>query len=221
MSEEATSPLEYMRRVIAETEAMMAQQLHAARTEDDVRGLARALLTQADAVAATLATLAPLKAPACRQGCDACCHNLIQVRPLFAILAVDYVRATFSAEQLRALSERLGSARAPHCPFLAEGLCSIYAARPMVCRGYYSFDAALCAQGKACEKDLGYQGEGAHALHQLMVFLLVLERRLEAVEADCGLESGPVFLDNAVRILLTDSTATTRWLAGEQVFSEA
>lgn len=213
------TPLAYMREKMADAEALFTAHLTAVSAESGVVDLARDLLVLCEEVAAELLRLAPVKQLDCRAGCDTCCRNLIQVRPIFAFLAMSEARRTFPPEQFEILADRLLNG-SPFCPFLFDGRCAVYQARPMVCRGYYSLDRRKCEQGDYCEKDLGYQGEDAHAAHQLMVFLFALEKRIESLEAAAGLEQGAVFLDTAARIILKDPGAATRWLAGERVFSE-
>lgn len=187
--------------------------------ESDICHLAEEMLAASDAVAATLQYICPVPPLACRVGCDTCCHSLIQVNPVFAFLAIAQARDTMDPDRLQVLAERLASGT-PFCPFLFDGACSIYAARPMVCRGYYSFDVTQCEQGECCEKSLGYQGDDAHAAHQNMIFLYVLEQRIESIENTLGLDPGPVFLDAAARILFATPESGARWLKGERLFSQ-
>ncbi|MBB2190191.1 hypothetical protein HLH34_09445 [Gluconacetobacter azotocaptans] len=212
------SPLAYMREKMTQADAAFRHDLAAATDGTDVSRLARTLLALCDDVADELLRIGPVKPLACRAGCDTCCRSLIQVNPVFAVLAVAEARRTFSRDRFQALKDRLASGT-PFCPFLFDGVCSIYHSRPMVCRGYYSLDLDLCKQGDYCEKNLGYQGDEAHAAHQLMIFLFSLEKRIEGIEADLGLDPGPVFLDAAARVLLETPTAPDAWLSGGRIFS--
>lgn len=214
----APSPLALMRERMAVADRELRRRLPEANDEDDLLGLAAELLALAEDVSARLQEVAPVKPLACRAGCDHCCRNMIQVRPLFAILAVATAKARFTPARMTEFIDRLVKGT-PFCPFLFDGRCSIYEARPMVCRGYYSLDLARCLAGDFCEKDLGYQGDGAHAAHQLMVFLFALEKRIESIEAELGLEQGLVLLDQAARILLARPDSAQRWLWGERVFT--
>ncbi|GAA4502759.1 YkgJ family cysteine cluster protein [Gluconacetobacter tumulicola] len=207
------SPLAYMRQKMDQADSTFRRDLQAATGEADLVLLARRILQLCDEVAETLKRLSPTAPLACTKGCDTCCHSLVQVNPLFAILAVHEAWHTFPPERLQLLKERLASPPA-FCPFLFDGSCSIYAARPMVCRGYYSLNFDLCRQGEFCEKHLGYQGDQAHAAHQFMIFLFALEKRLESIETEFGLQGDPVFLNMAARTLLETPGAPERWLAG-------
>ncbi len=98
--------------------------------------------------------------PPCRAGCFYCCRFHIVTNLAEAHLLAQYVRKTFSVEQMAALrtrthqwhawdSSRPGrpapaataqadlSAYEHCCPLLVEGACSAYPARPMVCRTHY------------------------------------------------------------------------------------
>lgn len=214
----AASPLALMRERMAVADGELRRRLPQATSESDLLALAAGLLALAEEVSTGLQSLAPVRPLACRAGCDHCCRNMIQVRPLFAILAVASAKARFTPARLAEFIDRLVTGT-PFCPFLFDGQCSIYDARPMVCRGYYSLDLARCLEGDFCEKTLGYQGDDAHAAHQLMVFLFALEKRIEAIEAELGLEQGLVLLDQAARILLARPDSALRWQQGERVFT--
>ncbi|MFW7267238.1 hypothetical protein ACMAUO_04605 [Gluconacetobacter sp. Hr-1-5] len=211
------SPLTYMRQKMNQADAAFRRDLPAATNEADLLRLARRTLDFCEDVADTLRQISPTAPRSCARGCDTCCRSLVQVNPLFALLAVHEARQTFPPDRLQALKDRTETG-VPFCPFLFEGNCSIYAARPMVCRGYYSLDVALCRQGDFCEKHLGYQGDQAHAAHQFMIFLFALEKRLESIEAEIGLKSDPVFLNSAARTLLTTPDGPERWRTGTQPF---
>lgn len=188
---------------MAEAEALIAARLPSARSTAAQAELARDLLALCDGLAEALHRVAPVDFPICAAGCDTCCLNRIQVRPMFAALAITEARRALPAGQFATLEARLRG-EPTFCPLLFDGRCAIYAARPMVCRGYYSFDRRLCEQGNYCEGDLGYQGEDAHAAHQFLAFLFALEKRIEAAETACGAEPGPVYLDSALRRLLDE-----------------
>lgn len=207
------SPLEYMREKMAQADSMFRSDLSAASDDAAIVGLAGKILALCNEVAGELQKLCPVRPVACHDGCDTCCHSLVQVNPVFAALAVEEARRSFDAEQFAILRDRLASPPR-FCPFLFDGKCSIYQSRPMVCRGYYSFDVELCKQGDFSEKSMGYQGDDAHAAHQYMIFLFVLEKRIENIEQEMGLDAGPVFLHDAVRALLKDPATLDLWRTG-------
>ena len=98
----------------------------------------------------------------CGQGCAWCCHQPIRVTAPEAIAIADALREAYPADWLatlkRMLTDRvqriaaLGdnaaylAARLP-CAFLApDNSCSIYAWRPVVCRGYHSLSKSACQE---------------------------------------------------------------------------
>jgi Fe-S-cluster containining protein len=95
----------------------------------------------------------------CKEGCSYCCCKpgvLVSV-PEFARI-LEYVRAAFSSDDVSALTERAHAYAAQMhgrhfddfvndsvpCPFLHEARCSVYAIRPLVCRGYNSTSVDAC-----------------------------------------------------------------------------
>ncbi|MGE0115575.1 MAG: YkgJ family cysteine cluster protein [Steroidobacteraceae bacterium] len=95
---------------------------------------------------------------ACKAGCSWCCHFSVDVRPVEVFNILDYLQQAFTVREqqrlradIEANSQVLGrldeEQRMLHnikCPFLAEGRCSIYAARPQTCRNYHATSAAGC-----------------------------------------------------------------------------
>jgi Fe-S-cluster containining protein len=99
--------------------------------------------------------------PSCSRGCAHCCSQEILVPRAEAEAIVDWLRASWSTEQLDALKDRLRAWLAwhhgeftrrvragedrqtvayedgPGCAALRDGTCSIYAVRPTMCRMHY------------------------------------------------------------------------------------
>ena len=95
---------------------------------------------------------------ACREGCSACCHRLVTAALPEVLTAVQHITQNWTSEDREAFQKRalkseiengpfwrdeLMEARAA-CPFLVEDRCSIYAIRPVACRGASSVNAATC-----------------------------------------------------------------------------
>src|SRR5918994_1737030 len=93
---------------------------------------------------------------ACSADCAYCCYvpRVLVTLPELARI-VERVR-TWPADEIEALKTRLEShilaqssdvrcpAARPPCAFLVAGRCSIYDARPLVCRGQHAYDVQQC-----------------------------------------------------------------------------
>lgn len=112
---------------------------------------------------------------ACKPGCNHCC----QLMPTGSAPEVAWILEnlqTWEEGDRQALIERMREyvgAAEPHrpegftrfrkaCPFLVDGLCSIYAYRPLFCRGITSENAELCEEfnkSPSAEEVFGPNGE--------------------------------------------------------------
>jgi Fe-S-cluster containining protein len=105
----------------------------------------------------------------CAPGCDACCSSAALATPFEIPVVIEAVRAMPPGERAalhtrlqawaRALRNagvdvmddeppiRLYEGARATCPFLQDHRCSIYAVRPLACRGHYVIDApaSVCA----------------------------------------------------------------------------
>jgi uncharacterized protein len=103
--------------------------------------------------------------PECKAGCSSCCHSRVEISDPEALLIARHLRegpTALMAQRTAGLraqaSQRVNgpaNQRTP-CAFLDEGLCSIYAIRPAVCRKAHSLSAAHChSQAAEIPQDLG------------------------------------------------------------------
>lgn len=74
----------------------------------------------------------------CRKGCSACCYVNVQTTPL---------EASYIEEMTGIKMNKLMKGYMPHldqkntpCPFLKDGVCSVYDYRPMACRSFATID---------------------------------------------------------------------------------
>ncbi|MGE5537834.1 MAG: YkgJ family cysteine cluster protein [Gemmatimonas sp.] len=163
---------------------------------------------------------------ACRKGCTFCCSlNVSAVAPqIFAV--ADHIRANVA--DLPAEIARIDAADAhtrgldaygrfvnkAFCAFLIDGACSVYPARPAVCRG------ALSRSALACES--AYRGETADnpaAIDAATVYRTACDEAFLAVLHKRGLRLAAYELAHAVLVALSDAEAETRWRTGEDVFA--
>jgi Fe-S-cluster containining protein len=96
---------------------------------------------------------------ACREGCSFCCSQAVTATVPEIVRVADHIRAHWTSEMIHALRERIqgykkvlmpftfgqGEVAPRHpCPLLKDGACSVWLARPLVCRSYNSFDSKPC-----------------------------------------------------------------------------
>lgn len=175
---------------------------------------------------------------ACRQGCSHCCHQTVGVTPLEAFAIVEHLVHTRSDDELTvllaALESRVRETRgltaaeqySPRfpCVFLADGECSIYEARPLVCRGMNSLDADACQRRMFDEESRArFLTEGQDGLCYVEPILgaKAVSAGLQFTLEDLyGLDMRPGDMHVAVRAVLADARTkaprlTQRWIAGE------
>jgi Fe-S-cluster containining protein len=164
----------------------VTSQEHAhAREEIAALGPVAAYQRSRDRHDARLAAAPDASTLACKAGCSWCCHFSVDVRPVEVFSILEFVEQHLApSEQSRVRNEIAANAavleklsdlervqRNLKCPFLNEGRCTIYAARPQTCRNYHATNAAGC-QKSFEEPDnldidpdfapLVYQAGGAH-----------------------------------------------------------
>jgi Fe-S-cluster containining protein len=129
---------------------------------DEIRSLGpeRALARSQERHDARLASAPDVGTLACRAGCSWCCYFTVDVRAVEVFRILDVVEQSFTAAEkervysqvransalLKDLDEDERVACNLKCPFLNEGRCTIYAARPQSCRNYHATNAAGCQQ---------------------------------------------------------------------------
>jgi Fe-S-cluster containining protein len=135
-------------------------------------------------------------AAACQAGCAYCCHGPVHLTPLELLNVVLYVASpVVSIAQRTAWGQRIEHqtamssgmtvqaqiGRSMACPFLLENQCSIYAVRPMLCRGRNAFDSAPCQAGFA---------DPTHPVQ----FEMLQEQTLEAEQKKYALGASTIFV---------------------------
>jgi Fe-S-cluster containining protein len=156
---------------------------------------------------------------ACAPGCCFCCYLPVDVLAPEAFRIAAHLQQTRSPGALAELEYRLG-AQAPHylgarpCVFLAQGRCSIYEVRPMVCRGYNSLSQERCeAFYNDASIDLtGTKDRVAGRLAEAM------EEGVIAGLNTLGLDAQWYELPSAILRALETTDGQARWARGESVF---
>jgi Fe-S-cluster containining protein len=137
---------------------ILAEETRQARAEIEQLGPIAAYENSRRRHDARLAAAPDAHTLACKNGCYWCCYFTVDVRAVEVFSILDFMQRELSAEQLarvrgeieansallQGLSEQERMRRNVKCPFLAEGRCSIYAARPQTCRNYHATDVTGC-----------------------------------------------------------------------------
>jgi hypothetical protein len=163
---------------------------------------------------------------ACRKGCTFCCSLSVSATAPQVFTVADHIRA--NAIDLVAETARIEIAdlhtrgldgygrfvNKAFCAFLVEGACSVYPARPSVCRGVLSRSA------QACERAFrGETPDNLAAIDDASVFRTACDEAFWAVLHKRGQRLAGYELAHAVLVALKEPDAEVRWLAGEDVFA--
>lgn len=190
-----------------------------AQRASEAAGMAQALIEKALEARPATAALA------CRKGCAYCCHSFVGViapevfRLAAAVraskageLAVDSVRGRCDPLKSISPADRIG--RKLPCPLLVEGLCGVYADRPMVCRQTTSLSLQACVdEYEDRNRHTQVPVSPLHLAHAGNVHVALLGALHGA-----GLPAEAHELSGALDIALATPDAERRWLAGEDVF---
>jgi Fe-S-cluster containining protein len=164
---------------------ILKQERRQARHEIRDLGVFRALENSQQRHDARIAAAPDVGTLACRAGCSWCCYFTVDVRAAEVFTILDFVEQSFAPEErarvyaeVRANSMALGKlgegkrvTRNVKCPFLNEGRCTVYEARPQSCRNYHATRVAGCRQSYEEPENLNidpdfapgvYQAGGAH-----------------------------------------------------------
>jgi len=153
-----------------------------ARARDEIRdlGVLRAFERSRQRHDARIAAARDVGTLACRAGCAWCCYFTVDVRAVEVFLILDFIEQSFTPEekvrvhaQVRANSALLGglgeverATRNVKCPFLSEGRCTIYAARPQTCRNYHATNVDGCRQSYQEPENTDIDPEFAPGVYQ-------------------------------------------------------
>ena len=161
---------------------------------------------------------------ACRRGCSYCCHGYVsasapqifaaaaQIRRDTAGCAATRERVQALAERVHGLAWRARIALREPCALLTDGSCTIYAARPLACRGYVSYSVESCRRAyEALTDEVVIPAPYASVRS-------ALESALRAALKACALPAVSYELTGGLAKALAEPDAEPRWLAGETVF---
>ena len=213
-----------------------------ARARDEIRdlGVLRALERSQQRHDARIAAAPDVGTLACRAGCTWCCYFTVDVRAAEVFGILDFVEQSFTPEQkarvyaevransvaLRKLGEGERVTRNIKCPFLNEGRCTIYGARPQSCRNYHATNVAGCRQSYEEPENLDidpdfapgvYQAGGAH-VEAVSTAMRDAGYDVNAYELNCALDAA--LLDPGARERFESGLKPFIGLSGEEVLAE-
>lgn len=163
---------------------------------------------------------------ACSAGCAYCCFQWVRCTLPEVLAVAAFIREHWTEEQIaelladcviyrssfKAMPE--GKIFALGCPLLRNNMCSVYEARPFICRGCNSMDAEKCRQGVE---------DPNNTLIPVAVPLVqtagAIRRGMTQGLEDAGFNSHELVFALALQTALSTSDAGDRFFAGEDVFA--
>ena len=202
-----------------------AGQLRQARAIPQIDGTLRAI----ERLALNQLRISQPEAPACKMGCDACCHRSIEATALEAVLAAIYIDSQLRPDAKHRLKKRLAEmmrhiAQKPEqpiqdrrlpCPMLEDGRCTIHPVRPQACAIQSSPDVAPC-QTAQVNSTIPFPATDNE--HQA---LTAIQRGLQDGLQDAGLWGVPVDFARAVHLALGNLPTIGQYLSGYPIFELA
>ncbi|HEY5374894.1 MAG TPA: YkgJ family cysteine cluster protein [Polyangiaceae bacterium] len=177
-----------------------------------------------------LEVLQPAAQIACHDGCHWCCHLKVSVTApeVFAVahyLGISAPQAVRERVKARAAelatdprifsSDAKAEAHIPCAMLTEQGGCSVYAARPLTCRGYNALDSESCR--RMLDDDQEFVASNDAWARECAAESL----GFRAAIAEAGLPAELLELTSALHIALSEPNALQRWLAGEPIFAAA
>jgi Fe-S-cluster containining protein len=203
-----------------------------ARAGDEIRelGALRALEHSQQRHDARIAAAPDVGTLACRAGCTWCCYFTVDVRAVEVFRILDFVEQSFTPEERARISAEVGAnsvalrrlgegervTRNLKCPFLNEGRCTIYAARPQSCRNYHATNVAGCQQSYEEPQNLDIDPDFAPGVYQAGA------AHVEAVSnamGEAGYDVNAYELNCALDAALSEPGARERFESGLKPFT--
>jgi len=157
---------------------------------------------------------------ACAKGCAYCCVQTVAVTAAeaFAVAAEMRAREEMVARLMAQPQRRLEEPRSEwrDCAFLEDQACAIYAARPLACHSFVSYDLNACIGFFA-----GDAPQPEFTPHDRRLMLYTCRMMLCAAHLLGGLSEQPGYeLSSTVATILRTPDAEARWLAGENILKD-
>jgi hypothetical protein len=161
---------------------------------------------------------------ACRKGCSHCCNIWVSATAPEAIFVVKSIaplekqHARDSVTAAHAVtggntSEERARISLP-CPMLRQNICSVYASRPLMCRGAASSDVQICERAY-----VGHSGE--NILQPLSHVLMSTGYAVALAGAlrHAGLAATSSEYNSALMLAFDDAGAESDWLSGRDILA--
>ena len=170
---------------------------------------------------------------ACKAGCGFCCHTLVSALPPEALYVATYLETGMSENERQELKAEVrkrhedfrgkdGWARYASraaCPFLDSESwnCRLHVARPTVCRAMHSGSLEACKTAYTNQDPT----VPAPTMKAFFDYRDATFSGLSSALSLRGLKMRPVELNAALVTIWDNDDIMDRWLAGEDVFSDA
>lgn len=199
-----------------------AEESEIARKELSALGPVAAYERSRDRHDARLAGARDATTLACKAGCFWCCYFSVDVRPVELFAIVEFMAKNLSESErarikneaatnsalLASLSDDERIQRNVKCPFLGDGRCTIYAARPQTCRNYHATDATGCQQSFEQPDNMDIDPAFAPFTYQIGgTHVEAFSKALQAAGYDCDAYE----LNRALTAVLADPMARKRF----------
>lgn len=162
----------------------------------------------------------------CKAGCDYCCHQHVHLSAAEAFFLAEAVERSPQAEALKARVRETADKlrrwdaakrfkkRVP-CPMLGDdGLCSVYEARPFICRGNNSTSRTACATGFQA----GDPGFSAPAVRGLFMLGFLARKGYVDGLKQAGAPSRSLELSGALAAIFKTENAFEKWISRQDIF---
>ncbi|PCI19458.1 MAG: hypothetical protein COB62_05565 [Piscirickettsiaceae bacterium] len=166
----------------------------------------------------------------CRQGCSYCCYFRVDVSANEVFTLADYVQSTFDKNDLDNLLQKatdnkkkismLSQAKRVvtniACPLLdEEGSCTVYEARPSMCRKIHSTDVQACKASYDTPEEANIKNAEHPVLSAITMTMLTAAR--DGFSAK-GMDPEVYDLNEVLIDALEDGKYKKRWLNGKKAF---
>ena len=211
--------------------ALVAGTLGCGRDEAAALGLASQAFSLADQLINYFETENHLPHPiACREGCNFCCFNQVEVTPLEALGIGDYVGQSFSRDEKEALMARVSQSMNLKAGKSKKKLARLRQPAPLSPAGERPVldlsgqapgvpgHAHLCGRGPASRNCWGVSSGRGHIMPTVMSLSGPSVPGLQNGCREVGCQTGVLDLTRGLKDFFSRENPVKRWLSGEEVF---